>query len=78
MINLLKTNRVSKIVQKSSNILSVFEKTKDDLVSTNKEIDIEIEEQERIKAEADDNIGNLASLKTQHESVISKIENFLA
>lgn len=78
MTNFLKRNRVNEITKKSSGILSVFQKTQDDLIATNSEIDTEITEQEKIKAEADANINSLAALKTQHQGVIDKIKNFLA
>ena len=78
MTNFLKRNRVNEIVKKSSNILNVFKKTQDELVIANSEIDIEIEEQQKIRHEADTNIQNLSVLKTQHQGVIDKIKNFLA
>ena len=79
-IDLLKQRRcpfVNKITKKSSNILNVFKKTQDELIIANSEIDIEIEEQQKIKHEADTNIQNLSVLKTQHQGVIDKIKNFL-
>lgn len=78
MTNFLKRNRLNEITKKSTSILSVFQKTQDDLIATNAEIDTEITEQEKIKAEANANINSLSALKTQHQGVIDKIKNFLA
>lgn len=64
---------VSKLLQKSSNIVNVFTKTVNDLKEVNEQIETAMEEKQEERKRLETDITTLDTLKSTHVKVISKI-----
>ena len=74
-MNLGKT-KLQSLISKSENIFSIFEKTKNDIIKVNDEIELETEKTYRNIVLLNVELDTLKSQKVKNEKVLSNIDKF--
>lgn len=72
------TNKIQGLKNKSTAIMSIFTKTKEDLIAVNNEISAEESVRNTKIAALNAELSDLTTMKTENNKVIEKIDKFLA